>query len=131
VTDLDTLGYPEHLYRLRGYISSLDDSVVQAAWVNRAQEILDELFAQHSALVVEHARTLERERDEALREGYNRGLKVQENALPRAHAAEAHAARYEKALRKIADTDSYCEDDRQAVVEMTSFARAALAWEDA
>jgi hypothetical protein len=59
MTDLDKFGYPEHLYRLSGYLSSLDDSVVQAAWVNRVQEILDGSFAQHSALV-EHARTLER-----------------------------------------------------------------------
>ena len=109
MTDLDTLGYPEHLYRLRGYISSLDNSVVQAAWVNRAQEILDELFAQHSALV-EHARTLERRAD-----------------------------RYEKALAAAAQIDELVLDleqelpisMRMQVYTVGAMARAALAWEDA
>ena len=125
MTDLDTLGYPEHLYWLRGYIWALDDSVVQAAWINRAQEILYESFAQHSALV-EHARTLERERDEAL------AARDYERTIAGANAYsglkwKAHADRYEKALRRIRE---WCREGHGDDLIADS-CDAALAGEDA
>ena len=121
MTDLDTLGYPEHLYRLRGYLSTL--GVVQ--WVNRAQEILDEAFAQHSALV-EHARTLERERDEAL------AARDYERTIAGANAYsglkwKVRADRYEKALRRIRE---WCREGHGDDLIADS-CDAALAGEDA
>ena len=142
MTDLDTLGYPEHLYRLRGYISSLHNSVVQAAWVNRAQEILDEAFAQHSALV-EHARTLEhfaqgeaesnqalheriatleRERDEAQEALQNLAA---DHYFARAEKSEAQVAQLTEALRERQE-----DDENRAALYKAQVEQLAGALED-
>jgi hypothetical protein len=80
------------------------------------------------AALVEHARTLERERGEAI--AANEAAKQFSYASHRrrAEAAEARADRYEKALQKILTSDS-CDTRRSGWSVV--IARAALAREDA